>query len=58
MDRHTSELVDGRWRVVNSVGQVIITVENAALNPGETGEVLADMLASFVNQVLMWSDNA
>lgn len=52
---YTVEHREGKWRVVNEVGQTVVTVEPTAGGDSEECKNLADILAGMMNQVLMWS---
>lgn len=51
MDTFTTEYRDGKWCVINEVGQTVVTVEP----PAEDCENLANHIASFMTQILRWS---
>lgn len=52
---YTVEHRDGKWRVVNEVGQTVVTVEPTADINSDGCKSLAVLLASMMTQALMWS---
>lgn len=61
MDRHTTfraAFIRKKWRVVSDhdgTEKIDVTIENASGVNHADREALADLLASLMNQTLMWS---
>jgi len=52
-NKHETELREGKWRVVNAVGQTILTIEPPAGNSDEDRRVLAGLMANTIDKFLL-----